>query len=52
MSGLVQATKMMIFVTQANTGTTVKRVRQEQMVDIRSYTSREPLSPPLQGLPC
>ena len=31
----------MIFLTQTNIGTMVKRVPQEQMVDIRSYPSRE-----------
>ena len=35
----------MIFVTQANAGTMVKRVSQEQMVGIRSFPSTELFSP-------
>ena len=31
----------MIFVTDTKTGTIVKHVPQEQMVDFRSYSSRE-----------
>ena len=31
----------MIFVTQTNTGTTVKRIPQEEVFNIKSYTSRE-----------
>ena len=34
----------MIFVTQTNTGTMMKRVPQEQMVGVRSYPSRELIS--------
>ena len=36
---------MMIFVTETKTGTMVKHVPQEQMVDFRSYPSRELFSP-------
>ena len=32
---------LMIFITQTNTGIMVKRVPQEQIIDIKSYTSRE-----------
>ena len=35
----------MIFVTQTNTGTTVKRIPQEEVFNIKSYTSREQFSP-------
>ena len=34
----------MFFITQTNTGAMVKRVPQEQMLDIKSYISREPFS--------
>ena len=36
--------KQIIFVTQTNIGTVVKRVPQEQMVGVRSYPSRKLLS--------
>ena len=32
---------LMIFVTQTNTATTVKRIPQEEVFNIKSYTSRE-----------
>ena len=40
--------KLIIFVTQTNIGTVVKRVPQEQMIGVRSYPSRELLSPPFR----
>ena len=36
---------VMIFVTETKAGTMVKHVPQEQMVDFRSYPSRELFSP-------
>ena len=36
---------MMTFVTETKTDTMVKHVPQEQMVDLRSYPSRELFSP-------
>ena len=41
----IKSLLLIIFVTQNNTGTMMKRVPQEQTIDVRSYPSRELFSP-------